>query len=93
MPLAARGLEIEQTRKAKDVSAELDVAILELADDLRATGTMDEATYRNITMQLGYRGGIASPADQRGDPAAKGLADKKRAAGLPQAVEIFNCAW
>ncbi len=38
----------------KDVSAELDAAILEMADDLRATGTMDEATYEKITMrQLG----------------------------------------
>ena len=42
------------TRRAKDVSAELDAAILEMADDLRATGTMDEATYEKITMrQLG----------------------------------------
>ena len=38
----------------KNVSAELDAAILELADDLRATGTMDLATYEKITMrQLG----------------------------------------
>ena len=50
------------TRRANDVSTELDAAILELAEDLRSTGTMDEATYEKITIrQLGKLEATTTP--------------------------------
>jgi putative transcriptional regulator len=48
-------------RKKQDALAELDAAILEMANDAYAAGAMDEAMHRQITMrQLGTEAAAAA---------------------------------
>ncbi len=55
------------TRRAKDVSTELDAAILEMASDALSTGTMNLATYEKITMRQLGKGNAAMLAPVTGE--------------------------
>ena len=70
------------TRRAKDVSAERDAAILEMADDLRSTGTMDSATYDQMTMRQLGRLEAAAAAPLTGDE----IREMREQAKMSQAV-------
>ena len=48
-------------RKKRDVSADLDAALVEMAGDFRGTGLMSEDTYQKITMRQ-LRAEAAAPA-------------------------------